>query len=278
MYDLTSQQYDYPRWQGKPARTIVVCTHPRSGSTLLGEALYFAGELGCPLEYLHVGLRPRLQQEWQLPELDAYVQALHERRTAPSGTFSMKLFWREVEEIANELEPDVFGPFGSLAPETTSAATYRELYRLFAPMLPNPVFIHLERADVLRHAISCHFATESGRWRHIPGVEDRAALREAAFDYDRIASLAGVSRYAHTHWRQFFAANGIEPLHVAYEALDSDYTGTVQSVLRYLGSAADVPPVRMQRQSDGQSEMFAVRFLREHKARESAGGDRSAQR
>ena len=50
-YDLASAAHDYPIWEGLPRRTVLLCTHPRSGSTLLGEALYFAGGLGCPLEY-----------------------------------------------------------------------------------------------------------------------------------------------------------------------------------------------------------------------------------
>ncbi len=50
-YDLVRAEADYPEWQGPPRRTLLICTQPRSGSTLLGEALWFAGGLGCPLEY-----------------------------------------------------------------------------------------------------------------------------------------------------------------------------------------------------------------------------------
>ena len=52
-YDLTLAGADCPRWDGPPRRSILICSHPRSGSTLLGEAIRFAGGLGCPLEYLH---------------------------------------------------------------------------------------------------------------------------------------------------------------------------------------------------------------------------------
>ena len=52
-YDLAGPEGDYPEWDGPPRRSIVLCTHPRSGSSLLGEALTFAGGFGCPLEYFH---------------------------------------------------------------------------------------------------------------------------------------------------------------------------------------------------------------------------------
>ena len=57
-YDLSNSDHDYPAWEGPPRRTIVICTHPRSGSTLLGEALFFAGNMGCPPRILSSRFSP----------------------------------------------------------------------------------------------------------------------------------------------------------------------------------------------------------------------------
>ena len=119
IYDLSLSANDFAPWEGSPARSIVICSHPRSGSTLLGEAIHFAGGLGCPLEYLHRGFRPTLAARWQAPDLDTYVAAMHRWRTDPSGTVATKLFWQDVEEIAHERAPDRFPPPGAARPEDT---------------------------------------------------------------------------------------------------------------------------------------------------------------
>src|SRR5262249_3954211 len=75
-YDLATERGDYPDRDGPPNRTLLVCCHPRSGSTLLGEAIFTAGGLGCPLEYLHRGFRPAFAARWKTPDLDAFIGAL----------------------------------------------------------------------------------------------------------------------------------------------------------------------------------------------------------
>jgi LPS sulfotransferase NodH len=78
----------------------LICTHPRSGSTLLGEALYFAGDLGCPLEYFHAGFRPTLAARWGCAGLEDYGRAVHRWRTDPSGTLSVNLNCHDVADKA----------------------------------------------------------------------------------------------------------------------------------------------------------------------------------
>ena len=64
VYDLVTAVANYQEWQGRPSRSVLICTQQRSGSTLLGEAIYFGGGLGCPLEYFHVGFRPGFEARW----------------------------------------------------------------------------------------------------------------------------------------------------------------------------------------------------------------------
>src|ERR1700761_3198901 len=92
-YDLAMAAHDYPAWHGEPRRSILICSHPRSGSTLLGEALYFAQGLGCPLEYFHPGFRPPMAERWHAPEIRRYAQSVKAHRTDPGGTLAVKLFW-----------------------------------------------------------------------------------------------------------------------------------------------------------------------------------------
>lgn len=264
LYDLSLDANDFAAWGGPPRRSLVICSHPRSGSTLLGEAIHFAGGLGCPLEYLHRGFRPTLAERWGAPDLDAYVAAMHRWRTDPSGTFSIKLFWQDIEEIAHERAPDLFPPPRTLSPDSCDDATYRAYHALLADILPSPTLVLLERRDVVRQAVSAMIATQTGLWRAIPGVGRSEARAAADYDYDRILALVSFGRDSADHWTRYFEAIGARPYRVVYEDLVRDYAATVGALLADLGRPGEVPAQRMRRQSDGVGEAMVLRFLREH--------------
>jgi LPS sulfotransferase NodH len=272
-YDLTGAAHDYPDWAGPPRRTIVVCTHPRSGSTLLGEALYFAGGLGCPLEYFHRGFRPGLARRWGTTDLSSHVRAAHRRRTDPGGVFATKLFWYDVEEMVAELAPDRFAGFAGTAPEAVPAATYCEIAALLAPVLPNPHFVYLERRDSIRMAVSGLAAMQTGKWRALPEPGGRPTGADAAYDFGRIDSYVAFARYCQSHWRNFFAAIGAAPFALAYEEMARDFERSVGAVLAWLGSDAAVPPPRLTRQSGAANEAFVLRYLRDSAERSAAAGE-----
>lgn len=262
-YDLATAAHDYPAWDGPPRRTVLICSHPRSGSTLLGEAMYFAGGLGCPLEYYHAGFRPTIAARWNEPTLPGYRDAVIRHRTDPSGTMAVKIFWRDVMEMANELDPGRFAGLRETLPQHLQAGTYRDLAALLAPFFPSPHFVHLARRDRLRQAISGIAANDTGLWRSIPGVGEQQPRGEPQFDLDRIERMMGFADFCNGHWRNFFAALQVNPYCVSYEELSADYTGTVTKLLRHLGSDATPPSVRMRRQSNERNEAIALRYLRE---------------
>lgn len=261
-YDLATAKHDYPEWSGPPARSILICTHPRSGSTLLGEALFFAGDLGCPLEYFHVGFRPRLETEWGTQGTDAYTRAVWRRRTAPNGTLSVKLMWRDVQELAIEHDPAGLAEIESAPPEAVSPETYARVAKLMRQILPAPTCVHLYRRDRLRQAVSATIATQTGQWRAIPGAE-MTRVREPEYDDAAVTRLIGYSDFCHGHWRNLIAAMGAPALSLAYEDLVRDYAGSVGSLLAALGSAGSLQPVRMKRQANDLSEAFVMRYLQE---------------
>ena len=266
-YDLATGEHDYPARDGLPLRTILICTHPRSGSTLLGEALYFAGGLGCPLEYFHAGFRPALAARWRCKSLSDYGRAVHRWRTDASGTLSVKLFWRDVAELAGELQPGRFDDLHQRPPEATSPDMYREIAGLLAPLFPAAHYIHLLRRDRVRQAVSAAAAVQTGIWRQIPEMGERTEATAPSFDFATIERLIAYADFCHRHWRGFFAAIGAVPHGLAYEDLTRDHDATVKDVLDHLGSTAAVPPVRMKRQSDARNEAMVLRFLREQATR-----------
>ena len=261
-YDLASVAHDYPQWEGPPRRTLLLCTHPRSGSTLLGEALYFAGGLGCPLEYFHAGFRPSFARRWNAPDYDGLSAAVRRHRTSPGGTLGVKLFWRDIEEIARDADP-ALEHFANVPPSEAPAGYYATLAKHVARLFPNPQFVHLWREDRLRQAVSAVLAVETGRWRSIPGATREDASATAPFDADRIERIMSYSDFCHGHFRNLFAAMAATPHTLCYEALTADYGTSVRTVLRHLGSDAEPRAPRMRRQADEASEAMVLRYLRE---------------
>jgi LPS sulfotransferase NodH len=261
-YDLSTTRYDYPEWEGPPRRTVLVITYPRSGSTLLGEALYFAGGLGCPLEYFHDGFRPFMSKAWGAPEIGDYIAAAHRHRTDPGGTFAVKLFWRDLAEMIEELAPGRFPSLLDPAAEPLTAETYREIMALLAPAFPNPTFLHLWRRDRVRRAVSSHTAVQTGRWREIDG-HGPDVKGEAHYNFNSIDNLIAWSDFTRGHWTNMFAALAIDPFTLTYEELYQDYEGTVRRLLHHLGSDAEPPAIRMQRQSTANNEQWVLRYLME---------------
>jgi hypothetical protein len=102
VYDLSTAKADYPDWAGTPNRSVIVCAHQRSGSTLLGEALYAAGGFGCPLEYFHAGFRPGFAKRWKTDDFRSYLRELYKHRTDATGVISVKMFWRDLAHLIHE--------------------------------------------------------------------------------------------------------------------------------------------------------------------------------
>lgn len=261
-YDLVDAECDYPEWDGPPRRSVLVCTHPRSGSTLLGESLYFAGDLGCPLEYFHAGFRPRFEARWNAYGLDSFANAVWRSRTGPGGVLSVKLMWRDIQELALEEDSEVFAELDGAPPEAVAPEIYRRLAALVTRILPSPTCIHLYRRDRLRQAVSAMIATQTGQWRSIPGAE-MTRLREPDYDEETVIRLIGYSDFCHGHWRNLIAAMETPSYAIAYEDLVRDYAGQTGQLLASLGSSGLSSPVRMRRQADAASEAFVMRFLQE---------------
>src|SRR5262249_50089724 len=88
---------EYDRAASQPAaRTLIICSAPRTGSSELCRYLLAAG-IGVPHEYFNANYARRLGERWALSknplessELSRYIKALRHRR-AQGGVFATKL-------------------------------------------------------------------------------------------------------------------------------------------------------------------------------------------
>lgn len=267
-YDLTLESADYPAWRGQPHRTLIICTLMRSGSTLLGEAIYFAGGLGCPLEYFHQGFRPQFEARWKSADFQAYVSTLHRLRTDPSGIFSVKLFWHDVLQMICERAPGVFDALVGAPPPLVSADDHRRLYEVIRAIFPNPTFVFLTRRDELRQAVSNYVAEQTRRWRKFSPPARDPGLPQIAYSFDDIFRLHVGNRRRSENWESFFRANDLPYYKIVYEDLALDYEGTLRKFFTAIGRPdAPIVPPRLRKQADARSEALLQKFLAEFRQR-----------
>lgn len=99
---LFLEQYDCSEWRGA-ARSHLILSTRRSGSTLLAELFRATGRLGVPAEYLtRTHMLPRLAPRLGAVrpdgaiDMSVYLRALVQRRTTANGLFGMIVHFRDI--------------------------------------------------------------------------------------------------------------------------------------------------------------------------------------
>jgi LPS sulfotransferase NodH len=220
----------------EPTVSYVICSLPRSGSSLLCEMLANTLRAGMPAEYFRPDRVSMLMRRWCVETFDDYLHALLERKTSPNGVFGMKMHWGQFEAIED---------------------------RDFATLFPNLRFLEIRREDRLRQAVSLVRAHQTGWWAS--DMPPRAQ-RPAVFDRDEIARRVTQIERQETAWSEVFERYGIVPRRLTYEELAATPEGTARTALEFLG--VELPPgfdfeLRMERLADELSEQWVERYLAE---------------
>jgi trehalose 2-sulfotransferase len=253
------------------------CATPRSGSTLLCEALTQTGVAGRPQEYFevlrHSGL-PREPREYFTGVADPGVLSLlpatqparpaaegfaarlatvAELGTTPNGVFGAKLMWGHLNDLAARARevPRYAEPAGA---------------DLLAALFGGPAYVLVTRHDKVAQAVSLWRAVQTRAWRAGSGEG-----RTAVYHFGAIDHLVSQLSDQDERWRRWVAAADIEPVVVTYEALAERHEETVARVLRHLGILAPaLPEAPLERQGDARSDAWAHRYRRERAARVTA--------
>ncbi len=205
-----------------PSRSYFLSTTPRTGSSLLAEALESTQVAGRPQEYFD----PNYEADW-LEKLGIRSDAEFFAKVLPAGTtsngvFGAKVHWHQFEHLVGKLRV-VHGE--------------GPLLDLLARAFPDLRYVFLTRRDRIRQAVSYHRAIETNTWRTVAG--DEAGGRDASrppprFDYERIDHWVTRLSEFEAYWRRHFERAGVRPLEVTYEELVEAHEPTVRSVLGYL--------------------------------------------
>ena len=269
----------------EPHTSYLICATPRSGSTLLCEALDNTGIAGHPKEYFEAlketGL-PRRPKEyfetlenssvlellgdysrledvygeptfWDGAGYAQYLTSVLDEGTTPDGVFGAKMMWEY---------------FGDFIDNIRQIPAYREMAvpDILATVFPNLHYIRVTRRDKVRQAVSLWKAIQTWSWQQDEQASpiDRHAHKELMFHFEAIDHLVQRITAHDAAWEQFFADAGVQPCTVVYEELAGAYQETALNILQYLHIPVPEGLVfgerRMKQQADTLSDEWVRRY------------------
>lgn len=294
---LAKNHTDVDAGRRTPELSYVICATPRSGSTLLCEALRATGVAGSPGEHfeflLDTGLPKRPRDYFQRsddPEVWALLDDLEFRELlgkhggwygeegdtkADKAPDFEALRRRALRE--GTTENGVFGTkimwayfrdFVRLALRTPEGAGMTP-YEAPAAVLPNMNgYIWIRRGDTVRQAVSLWKALQTQQWRadHEGGMSGQAARRELRFHFAAVDHLRLRIDEHNAAWQSFLERSGANYVGVVYEELIEDYERTMRRVMSAMGlplpEYLGPEHLGMRRQADALSEEW-VRLYHE---------------
>lgn len=253
-------------------RSYVICTTPRSGSTMLCEMLAATGIAGHPKSAFHT------------PALTSWLKAHGlDRRTYSSPVEAIRAVFTAAQKATHGAKKARTGPFGFRL-QRDSFPYFVESLRLAYPgaksdlaaleaAFGKTLFIHLEREDALGQAISRLRAERTGLWhRHSDGrdmerlaperpLEDR---HHDGYDKDLIETYIALAKRQNEAWSRWFEREGISALKLSYGALAASPHAVLVQVLSCLGldpARAARIEVQTAKLADARSQDWRLRFL-----------------
>jgi trehalose 2-sulfotransferase len=275
-----------------PKLSYLICATPRSGSTLLSDALGRTGIAGYPAEHFEVLLEtghPRRPRDYFQRSNDPGVWALlddPEFRDVLGGNEGW--FAGDPPSDDTSWRPPDFGKLLNRALEKGTTPNrvfgtkimwfyFRDFVRLArrsgreevepcevpASVFPNlRRYVWIRRRDTLRQAVSLWKALQTQRWRR--DSDEDVGGRDLRFSFAAIDHLKLRIDEHNAAWDGFFEDCGVETVRVIYEDLVEDYQGTMLRLLGEIG--IDIPEgfamenPRMERQANEHSEEWVRRY------------------
>ena len=217
-----------------PSTSFLVCSLPRSGSSLLCDVLASTELAGAPSEYFDANQMAEFRHTWGATTFEQYLAALVAKKTSPNGVFGVKAHYHQLFDAFPGGDPG--GAF------------------------PNLHHVYITRADRVRQAVSFAIATQTEKWSSLQaGNGTRAAYSATEID----AFIEWIER-EEAAWERYLAGSSAPVCRVVYEDLVADVGGTALEVMRFLGievpRAYEVPAPTLARQAGGLNEDWVARY------------------
>lgn len=248
-------------------QSYVICTSPRSGSTLLCKLLAATGVAGDPDSYFHSPSIDDWRRKFDIvPDgsaserevLSTIFDAARARGTAGTGIFGLRLQRKSFDFFIQQTE--------RLHPGLANDRAR------FEAAFGKTLFVHLTRSNKLEQAISFVKASQTGLWHQAPDgteLERLSAPQEPRYDRAEIANQLLELTALDEAWVGWFTKEEITPLRVTYDDLSADPTQVLARILTALGldpaAARGVKPA-VAKLADATSRDWLERFLGEQKS------------
>ncbi len=236
----------------QPHTSYLICATPRSGSSLLCEALRNTGKAGRPEEFFLPRNEPVWQGRWNTSTYAEYLAEAIKQGTTPNGVFGAKIMWGYFDDFASKL-PQLAGFKAS------------SNHALMTSIFPNLHYIWIRRRDKVRQAISHAKARQTNVWRLETAIAT-LSRNEPTFFFEQIDFMIREIEAHEAAWQHYFAESGIQPLVVVYEDLVLKYKETAIQILNYLNiptfDYVEFAPRRLKQQADEQTEQWVQHYHR----------------
>jgi trehalose 2-sulfotransferase len=247
-----------------PEMSYLICATPRSGSTLLCDALGRTEIAGRPAEHFEVLLetgKPRQPRDYFQRSNDPEVWALLDDPEFQDvlGEYGGRYAEEPAPSDPRWKPPDFAGLVARAFEKGTTDngvlgtkimwAYFRDIVRLArrtsqrwdvppcgvpGSVLPNlQRFVWIRRRDTTRQAVSLWKALQTQQWRR--DTDEEMATRGLRFSFAAIDHLKKRIDEHNEAWQDFFDGCGVEPLKVVPEDLVQDYEGTAYRLLDGIG-------------------------------------------
>lgn len=244
--------------------SYIICTSPRSGSTLLCRLLRQTGVAGYPESHFHE------------PSVDAWLGYYDLRRE--DGACERDLL-KAIFTAAIASGTRASGMFG-LRMQCHSFPFFSRQLAILHPDLPDDshriaaafgdtAFIHLTRTDKLAQAISYVRAEQTGLWHRSSDGSELERLsppQPPAYDGEKIRAHLDQFTADDAAWRAWFGREGITPFRITYEALAAAPRAILTDTLEHLdldpGAAAGIV-LDVARLADSTNRDWAKRYRAE---------------
>ena len=209
--------------------SYLICTTPRTGSTLLCGLMASAKVAGQPESYFRQPDEQLWAARWDIVrssdgvfEYSEFIRAALAAGRTENGVFAARIMWGTLDYLVDRLCTVYPAPIG---------ADFDLLNLAFG----HTGFIYLHRDNVLAQAVSWHRAEQTNVWFQTDQEESKQSVQEPQFDFDQICKLVQIIEEYNSAWRAWFASVGIQPHMLRYEDLDADPVGVACGILDLFG-------------------------------------------
>ncbi|QYK40931.1 MAG: Stf0 sulfotransferase [Paracoccaceae bacterium] len=236
-----------------PPRALIICTTPRSGSTLVCALLRASGVAGWPESWFRAEDRAEYEADWGTAPGDsaAFLAAAIRAGQGRDGTFGLRIQGATLAPLLAELR----------ALHGAMPADPAVLERAFGPCR----YVLVRRRDDVAQAVSRLKAEVSQVW-HLDGVENDRPRATPAYDAARIDTFRAEAAAQNAMWQDWFATNGIAPRTLVYEEFAHAPAAAVTALLSGLGlspAPGTVIAAPNRRMADAESALWAARYRAE---------------